>query len=170
MKKKLTAILLVAAMTISLSAGAITGNSNYAGRPGVADDKNNASSVSPASLDASTAEKWGSCGANLTWYYGNNMLVIRGVGDMDNFSLDFEDLPWVDLQERIQRIYIEDGVMSIGKQAFTYCSNLISVNIPDSVTYIGTRAFWGCSSLTSIDIPDSVNDILDGVHLRAAAA
>ena len=35
-----------------------------------------------AGIDDSNAEDWGVCGADLTWYYANNILLIRGTGDM----------------------------------------------------------------------------------------
>ena len=54
---------------------------------------------------------------------------------------------------------IGNSVMTIGKQAFSYCRSLISITIPDSVTTIGESAFSNCDSLTSITIPDSVTTI-----------
>ncbi len=54
---------------------------------------------------------------------------------------------------------IPNGVMSIEKYAFSYCSSLISISVPKSVTSIGDGAFDGCSSLSSIAISDSVTSI-----------
>ena len=50
-------------------------------------------------------------------------------------------------------------VVSIGKNAFQYCSDLLSVTIPNSVKSIENKAFFGCEYLTSITIPNSVTSI-----------
>ncbi|MDA7656468.1 leucine-rich repeat protein [Akkermansiaceae bacterium] len=53
------------------------------------------------------------------------------------------------------------SVTSIGKSAFSECTNLTSITIPDSVTSIDDKAFILCSSLTSITVPDSIVSIGD---------
>ena len=50
---------------------------------------------------------------------------------------------------------------SIGPSAFANCKRLTNIEIPDSVTSIGDSAFSGCSGLTSITIPNSVTSIGD---------
>ncbi len=50
-------------------------------------------------------------------------------------------------------------VVSIGSNAFYYCTNLTSVVIPNTVTSIGVGAFDSCTSLTSVVIPNSVVSI-----------
>lgn len=50
-------------------------------------------------------------------------------------------------------------VKVIGNQAFSFCTNLISISIPNSVTEIGQEAFQYCIRLTSIAIPNGVTNI-----------
>ena len=59
----------------------------------------------------------------------------------------------------VKSVVIEEGIMSIGSNAFFGCSKLTSIEIPSSVTSIGDSAFKGCSSLTNIEIPSSVTSI-----------
>ena len=51
--------------------------------------------------------------------------------------------------------------MRIGSNAFSGCTNLLSVAIPAGSTSIGEKAFSGCAKLTSITIPESVTTIGD---------
>ena len=82
-------------------------------------------------------------------------LTISGNGAMRNYDYD-STLPW---GRSIKSVVIEDGVTSIGGDAFKGCTGLTSITIPDSVTSIGEEAFRGCTGLTSITIPDSVTSI-----------
>lgn len=59
-----------------------------------------------------------------------------------------------------QSILPTDGsITSIGDDAFSYCTNLMSITIPDGVTSIGSNAFYRCSNISTIKIPDSVTSI-----------
>lgn len=54
---------------------------------------------------------------------------------------------------------IPNTVTEIEKNAFYYCTKMISITILDSVTTIGAGAFYSCSSLKEITIPQSVTSI-----------
>ena len=54
---------------------------------------------------------------------------------------------------------IPDSVTSIGKSAFSGCTNLTSATIPNSVTSIGNAAFDSCTNLKNIIIGNSVKNI-----------
>ena len=118
-------------------------------------------SFSPMSAGAENAElldtSSGTCGDNLTWTLESpsGQLTISGTGAMYDWSEGSR--PWPGY--RVRRVVIENGVTSIGKNAFSYCSNLTNISIPDSVTAIGNSAFRNCSSLTEITIPNAVTSI-----------
>ncbi|MBR6940925.1 MAG: leucine-rich repeat protein, partial [Clostridia bacterium] len=100
----------------------------------------------------------GTCGDNLTWTFENGTLTISGEGKMIDFYYT-DDQPWFQwITEPIYDVVIEDGVTSIGDNAFISCS-INSISISDSVTSIGYQAFYECTKLASITIPDSVTSI-----------
>ena len=105
----------------------------------------------------------GTCGANgdnLTWTLDSaGTLTISGTGEMADYDDDDNRPPWVDYREQIITVILENGVTSIGDEAFYDCSSLTNVIIPDSVTSIGNSAFSYCSSLTNVIVPDSVTSI-----------
>ena len=61
--------------------------------------------------------------------------------------------------DKYVHVIVDDGVTSIGYDAFYGCDSLMSIEIPLSVTSIGDGAFDGCSSLTSIEIPGNVTNV-----------
>jgi len=66
---------------------------------------------------------------------------------------------WRNIRGNITEIEIQDGVTSIGADAFYRCTSLTSITIPSGVTSIGNTAFSSCSKLTSVTIPGSVTSI-----------
>ena len=88
---------------------------------------------------------------NLSWDYTNGTLIISGTGAMKEAPYPFEYYPWSSFRSSIISVIIEDGVTSIGMEAFYGCTGVTSVTIPNSVTSIGWRVFSGCVSLPVID-------------------
>lgn len=102
----------------------------------------------------------GFCGDNVTYaLYDDGTLVISGSGKMKEYDIHETKAPWYRNNNIIKKVQIQDGVTSIGDDAFYDCSDLTSVTIPSSVTNIGSGAFSGCSGLISVTIPNSVTSI-----------
>ena len=116
-------------------------------------------SLEPVLADAGEGEAptSGTCGENLTWELDleTGTLTISGTGEMADY---FNNNPWYS-NDNIKSVIIEDGITSIGDDAFYKCKNLTFVSIPGSVTSIGDGAFSYCIGLSGINIPDSVVSI-----------
>jgi len=78
---------------------------------------------------------------------------------MYDYSSSYTTVPWNAQKSKITSVVIENGVTSIGNNAFEDCSALKNLDIPQSVTEIGSKAFLGCSALTSLVLPQTVNRI-----------
>ncbi len=61
--------------------------------------------------------------------------------------------------ELLTSLVVPEGLTSIGKYAFNYCTSITSITLPESVTSIGIYAFDGCTGLTSINIPEATRTI-----------
>ncbi|MBQ3252696.1 MAG: leucine-rich repeat protein, partial [Oscillospiraceae bacterium] len=108
----------------------------------------------------------GSCEDNLTWTLDTDgTLTISGTGSMEFVEL----APWNDYRLYIKKVVIEQGVTSVGENAFELCKNLQEVTIPQGVTQISAWAFDECVSLRSIVIPDSVTVIGHGAFYGCTA-
>lgn len=64
---------------------------------------------------------------------------------------------------------IPSGVINIGRNAFSKCTGLTSVELPSSVTSIGSEAFLNCAGLTSISLPSGVTSIGSEAFSRCKA-
>lgn len=50
----------------------------------------------------------------------------------------------------VKEVYLNDGLQTIGNEAFRGCSNLTAIHIPQSVESIGTSAFAYCTILSNV--------------------
>ena len=116
----------------------------------------------------------GDCGAGedstVTWSLTDDgILTISGEGAMANYSAGASTLsfahgqgaailsqnaentaPWMEYSHLIRKVIIEDGVTSIGDNAFADCTSLTDITISETVTSIGENVSAGCESLTTI--------------------
>ncbi|MBO4498641.1 MAG: leucine-rich repeat domain-containing protein [Bacteroidaceae bacterium] len=126
-------------------------------------------------------ETSGSCGTNATWSYEGTTLTISGTGAVADY--DYGETPWNAYAETMTSLVIEEGITSIGNNAFAGCEQLNSVQYPSSgftsigdyafnsakvkyitlpltLTHLGTGAFAG-SQVRSVAIPASLKKISD---------
>ena len=111
----------------------------------------------------------GTCGDKVTWSYdeSSGTLTLSGSGamyDYENFNISSNDFskaaPWMEnYWGYIHSVVVDEGVTTIGKYAFSYCTNLVSVSLPSSLTSIGDYAFSPCSKLPTINFPDGIKSI-----------
>ena len=94
--------------------------------------------------------KIGKCGENLTWKYDseNQTLTISGTGDM--YDYEENKTPWSTLKDKmeISTIVIEDGVTSIGDNAFS-CVKATIIEVGATVSKLGKNNFMNYYSKTN---------------------
>lgn len=67
----------------------------------------------------------------------------------------------------IEQINVQDGVKSIGTEAFMGMSAVKKVMLPQKLESIGKKAFADCDSLTELTIPETVSQIGDDAFKRS---
>ena len=102
----------------------------------------------------------GSCGANLTYTIDGTVMTISGTGEMDGYSSS-ELPPWVAYDHFITKLVIENGVTSIGANAFSQFDSITELVIPEGVTRIESMGFKDCSNLRTVSLPETMTHILD---------
>ena len=98
------------------------------------------------------------CGDRVTWTLENGTLTIRGDGPMydyydevldpDHAALEPVSPPWIDREEEITAVVVEDGVTGIGDASLQFvprsdAPQMEALTLPDSVERVGARAFFG---------------------------
>ena len=117
----------------------------------------------------------GKCGENLTWTLApDGTLTIAGQGAMYDYDSSKNPAPWKKYSTGgdgglITSVKIEDGVTSIGDDAFYGLYALASVEIADSVTGIGDYAFYNCMKLGDIKLPEKLETLGIRAFMYASA-
>ncbi len=102
----------------------------------------------------------GLCGDNVTWSLNETtgVLTISGTGAMSSSSCG-QSVVSSSNQHKVVSVVIQQGVTSIGSEAFCGCTNMTSILIPNSVTSIGSWAFENCRGLSNVTFPESVTQM-----------
>lgn len=130
-------------------------------------------------LEQSTSEESG-----VKWNYDTetNILTISGNGPMPNYQIDMygdTTAPWWNRLQTAQKIVIEDGVTSIGHNAFYNCNKVKEIVIGDDVTSVGVCAFDYSNEVTKLTVGKSLQSVnctlavsnkLQGVYISDLAS
>jgi len=93
----------------------------------------------------------GVCGESLRWTLREDgHLMITGTGIMDDYT-DGLPRPWEDHLADIRELTLEEGVGSIGAEAFRG-TGLTQVCFPQSLTRVGDKAFYDCPELSRVEL------------------
>ena len=65
-------------------------------------------------------------------------------------------------QSEITKVYLLDGLYSIGANAFANCTKLTEIEIPETVIYLGDDAFRGCTALETLTLNEGLLTISTG--------
>ena len=84
--------------------------------------------------------------ASVTWTLTDGLLTISGAGPMADYAEG--QAPWLD--DEVYSLIIEDGITSIGSNAFRGMELLIDVVISRTVTTIDATAFNDCPALDDV--------------------
>ena len=96
------------------------------------------------------------CGDNLTWTLDSEgTLTISGTGEMADY--DKNPQPWAGQRDNIKKLVVENGVTTIGNNAFSDCTALKDVDLSgaSSLETIGNHAFSSCTALESVDLSEA---------------
>ena len=142
-----------------------------------------AAAAAPAAEEIELVDA-GYCGQNVLWAVTTDgILLIVGDGSGNGTMYDYSvNKPWMAYEENIfgalvtgdvkyigrntfsdldklQAVYIEEGVQTIGMSAFDHCDVLKDIQLPNSVTEIGMSAFSYCPKLTTVKLPAKLKKI-----------
>lgn len=80
-------------------------------------------------------------GDGMTWELSEDgTLTIRGEGEIYNGGWD---------TTKVKSVVVEEGLTSIGYEAFKNCVGITSISLPEGLASIGGSAFSGRSGLTN---------------------
>lgn len=104
---------------------------------------------------ATQAEGWGE---TIFWEFDaqTGTLTISGSGEI---QVETKNLPWAAHKQEIKKLVIQEGITSIGSDAFLGLPQLQEIQLCQGLKSIGSQAFYLCKALETVVIPDSVEEI-----------
>ena len=112
-------------------------------------------------LPAVAADQSGKLCDTVSWTLKGDTLTVTGSGEVPDGAFDAV------LQkcgDKIKRLVVEDGVVSLGRRAFWGYASLESVRLPASTVKIDDW-FWGCSGLKEAKLASGVQVVGDSAFM-----
>ena len=104
----------------------------------------------------------------LQWTLAGEELSISGRGEIPSYNNG--SAPWYPYRETVTTVMIEDGVTSVGSQAFSGMKRIEEVVLPETLTGIDSHAFADCPALVSLRMPESLIQIHEDFVTDCATA
>ena len=95
----------------------------------------------------------------LFWRLERGVLTISGQGDMTDYGQSRRQPPWIQRGNAVQQLVVEEGVRSIGANAFYGCEQLSRISLPASLVSVGDYAFARCIPLYELRLPEGLTRI-----------
>ena len=93
---------------------------------------------------------------NVTWELNSEgVLTIAGTGYMKNYEQG-ELTPWVGYKDKIKKIVVKTGVLSVGEYAFYECSSLTDLVVEEGVKELEHYSFQNCKKLKNVTLPSTI--------------
>jgi len=160
--RKITALLLVLCMLLSLSISAFAAEADEHTIYDSAPDEEIATQSESASSGTIP-------GSKIKWELNeHNWLMISGSGDCDPFTSK-DDQPWAAVRDQITQVWFDDMEnLRISDLAYWFedCVNLTTAEIPSTTPTIGKHAFYNCPKLSTLTIYYG-EDILESIGEEA---
>ena len=87
------------------------------------------------------------------------VMTISGSGKMADYA-SADKQPWVGQRENIKHLVVENGVTTIGNNAFKYCTKLIDADMSKALSLSSiSTSFWGCKGLESVELNEGLKTI-----------
>ena len=160
--RKITALLLVLCMLLSLSISAFAAEADEHTIYDSAPDEEIATQSESASSGTIP-------GSKIKWELNeHNWLTISGSGDCEPFASK-DDQPWAAVRDQITQVWFDDmDALRIADLAYWFedCVNLTTAEIPSTTPTIGKHAFYNCPKLSTLTIYYG-EDILESIGEEA---
>ena len=160
--RKITALLLVLCMLLSLSISAFAAEADEHTIYDSAPDEEIATQSESASSGTIP-------GSKIKWELNeHNWLMISGSGDCEPFTSK-EDQPWAAVRDQITQVWFDDMEnLKISDLAYWFedCTALTTAEIPGTTPVIGKHAFYNCPKLSTLTIYYG-EDILESIGEEA---